>query len=118
MSEPEKCHFSSDPAELTCLCSMAVELRAHMLCPTSALLHSCQFLGTNEETLFPDDYAQTGLMLVNFKGGKLRRARCRVKFSNFWKRTGLLESPNCCYLKNIKISLTVAHAKKSFTPLV
>jgi len=92
VSPPEKRRFNSDPTASACLCPMAAELSP----PSSAL--SPALTGTGRAALRPDNCAQTGLLLVNFQWGKLRRARWQTKFWNFQKSTGLLESSNCCYL--------------------
>lgn len=42
------------------------------------------------------------LIPAHLKWEKLKRARCQRHFSNFLESTGLLESSNCSYQKNIK----------------
>lgn len=110
--EPEKCDLNSDPSELPWPCSVALELGAPTLC---ALRGST---GTDGETLFPGDCAKQELIPVYLKWEKLKRARCQRHFSNFLESTGLLESSNCRYLKNIKREFIIAQAKNSLILIV
>lgn len=58
------------------------------------------------------------LIPAHLKWEKLKRARCQRHFSNFLESTGLLESSNYSYLKNIKREFIIAQAKNSLTSLV
>lgn len=61
---------------------------------------------------------QQELIPAHLKRDKIKRARCQRHFSNFLESTGLLESSNCSYLKNIKREFVIAQAKNSLTFLV
>lgn len=74
MSEPEKHHFNSDSTELTCPCSVAVELGAPTLCALR------RFVGIDGETLFPGDCAQTGTDSSSLEAGKTKKGKVTKAF--------------------------------------
>lgn len=71
-----------------------------------------------EKLCFQVTVPKRELIPVHLKWEKLKRVRCQRHFSNFLESTGLLESSNCCYLKNIKREFIIAQLKNSLTFLV
>lgn len=74
--------------------------------------------GQMEKLCFQVTVPKQELIPLHLKREELKRAGCQRHFSNFLKSTGLLESSNCRYLKNIKREFIIAHAKNSITFLV
>lgn len=71
-----------------------------------------------EKLYFQVTVPKQELIPVHLKWEKLKRARWQRHFSNCLESTGLLESSNCRYLKNIKREFVITHAKNSLTFLV